>query len=87
MRHCAAAAQAGEAFGRQQASENPTGLERQHCAQGALQSGRERLGLTGEALAERHRHCHGSMGTQSEGLGLAPGAHQRPRQRATDAAR
>jgi hypothetical protein len=64
-----------------QESENPTRLVRQYGSQPARQSGNERLGLTGRARAEQHRHVHGSMGTQSEDLGptLAPRHWQKPR--------
>ena len=38
----------------QQVSESPRGLVRQHWSQCARQSGSERLGQTGRALAEQH---------------------------------
>jgi hypothetical protein len=71
----------------QQVLETPTGLVRQHWSQCARQSGRERLGQTGRALAVQHRHCHGSMGTQNEDLGQTAAARHWREQRATDAVR
>lgn len=71
----------------QQVSESPRGLVRQHWSQCARQSGSERLGQTGRALAEQHRHGHGGMGTQKKDLEQPAAARQWPTQRATGAVR
>lgn len=66
-----------------QASKSPTRLVRQHSHQHALQSDSERLGQTGVALAGQHTHCHGSMGTQSEGLDQRHASRHWQKQHAT----
>ena len=90
-------AQTGRTFGEQhidlrarwsqQESESPTGLVRQYWCQYALQSGNGHLGLTGLALAEKHRHVHGSMGTQNEDHDPTLAPRHWLKQRATGAER